>query len=69
MEALSPRSEFNADRSVIKKLVLQSDKVVKKRIFRVRESEKPLIIVRLDVAESIMRRDLVGVSLKKVAVE
>lgn len=69
VEALSPRSEFNADRSVIKKLVLQGEKVVKKRIFRVRESEKPLIMVRLDVAESIMRRDLVGVSLKKVAVE
>ncbi|WP_110934041.1 imm11 family protein [Paenibacillus bouchesdurhonensis] len=69
VEALSSSSEFNADRSVIKKLVLQGEKVAKKRIFRVQESEQPLIIVRLDVAESILRRDMIGVSLKKVLVE
>ncbi|WP_019535822.1 imm11 family protein [Paenibacillus ginsengihumi] len=69
VEALSPSAEFNLDRSVIRKLVLQEDKIKGKRIFRVKESEKPLIVVRLDVAESMLRRDLVGVGLKRVPVE
>ncbi|MCA1295681.1 hypothetical protein LBW89_21980 [Paenibacillus sp. alder61] len=69
IEALSPRSEFTVDRSVIKRLVLQEDKLQGKRIFRVAESVKPLIVVRLEVAESILRRDLVGISLKRVEVD
>ncbi|MMZ58592.1 hypothetical protein D1872_205790 [compost metagenome] len=69
IDALSPNSEFNLDHSVIKKLVLQRDRIGSRRIFRVKESEKPLIIIRLDVAESILRRDLVGIRLKRVLVE
>lgn len=69
LEALSDQSEFNLDRSVIKKLILQGNKLNGRRIFRVQESEKPLIIVRLDVAESILRRDLAGIQLKRVTIE
>ncbi|MNM87696.1 hypothetical protein D3C81_998850 [compost metagenome] len=54
---------------MIKKLVLQRDKIGPRRIFRVKESERPLIIIRLDVAESILRRDLVGIRLKRVLME
>ncbi|GIO31564.1 MULTISPECIES: imm11 family protein [Paenibacillus] len=69
VEALSPNSEFNLDRSVIKKVILQKEKVAGKRIFRVQESEQPLIVVRLDVAESLLRRDLTGIRLKRAAME
>ncbi|WP_179232825.1 hypothetical protein [Paenibacillus rigui] len=69
VEALGPSSERVGDGSVIKKLVLHKDKMKGKRIARVRESAKPLIVVRLDVAESILRRDFEGIRLERVAME
>lgn len=69
VEAVSPRSEFNLDKSVIKRLVLLEEKLRGKKIVRLKESEKPLIVVRLDVAESILRRDLTGIRLERVPVE
>jgi len=69
VEALSPNTEFNLDGSVIRHLVLNEEKIRGKRIFRVKESETPLIIIRLDIAESILRRDLIGVSLRRVPTE
>lgn len=69
IEVLSPHSQFNLDHSRITQLVLDADKVAGRKVFRVKESEIPLVIVSLDVAESIMRRDFIGVSLTPVAVE
>ncbi|MNJ34700.1 hypothetical protein D3C77_294210 [compost metagenome] len=69
VEVLSSVSQFNLDRSRITKLVLDADKVKGRKVFRVKESEVPLVIVSLDVAESIMRRDFIGVSLTPVQVE
>lgn len=69
VEAVSVRSEFHRDRSQIKKLVLKKENIHGKKIFRIKESEKPLIVVRLDVAESILRRDLTGIRLQRVPVE
>lgn len=69
VEALSPRSERVGDGSVIRKLVLNGELLSGKRIVRIKESGKPLIVVRLDVAESILRRDFAGVRLERVQVE
>lgn len=69
VEALSPKTERAGDGSVIRKLVLQSDQLQGKRIVQIKESAKPLIVVRLDVAESILRRDFTGVRLERVLVE
>lgn len=69
VDALGPSSEFNLNRSVIKKLVLQADKIQGKKVFSIQESEKPLVIVRLDVAESILRRDFTGIRLIRVPLE
>ncbi|MEC0226301.1 hypothetical protein [Paenibacillus alba] len=69
VSALSPNSERAGDGRVIRKLVLQGDQLTGKRIFKIKESEKPLIVVRLDVAESILRRDFEGVQLVRVQVE
>lgn len=66
VEALSEESEFNLDKSVIKKLVLDAEKIKGKKIFKIKESDKTLIVVRLDVAESILRRDFEGICLERV---
>ncbi|MBC2580546.1 imm11 family protein [Clostridium sp. DJ247] len=69
VEALSPNCEFNLDKSVIKKLVLDGEKIKGKKIFKIKESEKPMIVVRLDAAESILRRGFEGIRLEKIQVE
>ncbi|MFS0556145.1 hypothetical protein [Brevibacillus sp. 179-C9.3 HS] len=69
VEAVSAHSEFHRDNSQIKKLVLKEESMRGKKIARIKESVKPLIIVRLDVAESILRRDMTGIRLERVPVE
>ncbi|NEW09790.1 hypothetical protein GK047_28120 [Paenibacillus sp. SYP-B3998] len=69
IDALSLSSEWNTNRSVLKKSILQADKIKGNKIFRIKESEKPLIVVRLDVAESMIRRNLAGIRLVRIPVE
>jgi hypothetical protein len=69
VEALSESCEFNRDRSVIKKLVLKGEKIKDKKIFSISGTEKTTVIVRLDVAESVLRRDFTGIELKPVEVK
>ncbi|SFA80060.1 imm11 family protein [Clostridium frigidicarnis] len=68
LDALSEESEFNMDRSVIKKIVLDSKKIKGKKIFKIKNEFKTLIVVRLDVAESILRRGFTGIKLEKLCV-
>ncbi|GAB1532525.1 MULTISPECIES: hypothetical protein [Brevibacillus] len=69
VEVVSAHSEFHRGNSQIKNLVLKEENMHGKKILRIKESEKPLIVVRLDVAESILRRDLTGIRLERVPVE
>ncbi|WP_252250536.1 DUF1629 domain-containing protein [Clostridium sp. ZBS13] len=69
IEALDEKSEFNLNRTIVKKIVLNKKKIEGKKIFRIKESEKTLVVVRLDVAESLLRRKLRGISLEKLEVE
>ncbi|MCP3774427.1 hypothetical protein NLX71_14095 [Paenibacillus sp. MZ04-78.2] len=66
---LSLSSEWSPDRSIVKKPILWEEKLKGKKIVRVQESDSPLVAVRLDVAESILRRDFAGVRLEKANVE
>lgn len=66
---LSPSSEWSPDRRFVKKPVLAEEKLKGKKIVRVQESDSPLVAVRLDVAESILRRNFTGVRLEKAIVE
>lgn len=68
VEVLSSKSEFNLNKSVIKKLVLDGEKIKNNRIFKIKESEETMIVVRLDAAESILRRDFAGVKLERIEV-
>lgn len=69
VEALGPSSEFNLDKSVITKLVLDQEKIKGKRIFKIKEGTATQVVIRLDVAESLLRRGFSGLCLEKVAVE
>ncbi|MCY6355717.1 hypothetical protein [Clostridium sp. ZS2-4] len=69
IEALSDKAELNLNKTVVKKIILDKEKIKGKKIFKIKESSKPLIVVRLDVAESLLRRDFKGIKLERVQVE
>ncbi|MCB2306829.1 hypothetical protein LGL08_12345 [Clostridium estertheticum] len=69
IEALSDKSELSLDKRIIKNIILSKEKIKGKKIFRIKESTKPLIVVRLDVAESLLRRDFKGIKLERLQVE
>lgn len=69
LEVLSDDAELNLNKTVVKKLILNREKIEEKKIFKVKESAKPLIVVRLDVAESLLRRDFRGMKLERVEVK
>lgn len=69
IECVAPTSEFNRDTSHIKKLVLFENKISHLPIFRVGGIKAEATIVRLDVAESLIRREFQGLKFEKVEVE
>ena len=69
LDALSDKAELNLNKTVVKKLILNKEKINGKKIFKIRESSKPLIVVRLDVAESLLRRNFKGMKLERIEVE
>ncbi len=58
-------SKFN----VVKKIVLDKEKIKNHKIFRIKESDKTLVVVRLDVAESLLRREFEGIYLERLDVK
>lgn len=68
IDALSDAAELNLNKTVVKKLILNKEKIQGKKIFKIKESSKPMIIVRLDVAESILRRNFKGIKLERVEI-
>lgn len=69
VEALSGKSEFNLNKTLVKKIVLDKEKIKNKKIFKIKESDKTLVVVRLDAAESLLRRNFKGISLEKLEIE
>lgn len=69
VKALSDKSETGFNKTIYKKIVLDKEKIKGKKIFKIKESSETLIVVRLDVAESILRRKPRGVSLKRLEIE
>lgn len=66
IEALSEAAEMNLNKTVVKKIILNEEKIKNKKVFKLKESSKAMIIIRLDVAESILRRDFDGIKLEKL---
>lgn len=65
IECLHESAEFYQDKSV-KKLVLDKDKIGDRRVFRVKGISPAYVIVSLDIAESVLRRNCFGVKFTKV---
>jgi hypothetical protein len=65
---LAPQSELTIDKSFLKKIVLQEVAIPDLSIFRIAGVATPYIIVRLDLAESILRREFQGIKLTRLEV-
>jgi hypothetical protein len=65
IECLHDSTELYPDGSV-KKLVLDRSKIGDRRVFRVKGISAPYIIVSLDIAESVLRRNCFGVKFSHV---
>ena len=68
IECLSGKSEFNLNKSIIKKIILDETAIKDEAIFRVAGFDKSYIIGRLDFVESILRRELRGIKLCELEV-
>ncbi|MBW6410332.1 hypothetical protein [Clostridium weizhouense] len=69
VECLSEKAELNLNKTVVKKIILDKEKIKGKKIFKIKESEKTLVVIRLDVAESLLRREFKGMCLKRLEID
>lgn len=65
LECLGDGTEFYPD-STLKKLVLNRSLIGEHSVFRIHGIREKQIIIRFDVAESILRRPVVGIKLERV---
>lgn len=65
-DCLSKKSVFNNNRSKIKQVVIDRDRIPDIHIFRVAGFDDPYVIMRLDLVESLFRRGLKGVRITEV---
>lgn len=63
LNCLSPASVLNMDKSVIKKAVLDYETVKNLTIFKIGDVKNSYIVVRMDAAESILKRTPRGAAL------
>jgi len=69
IDCLSEKSELNLNKTVVKKIILDKEKIKGKKIFKIKESVKNLIVIRLDVAESLLRREFKGICLERLELD
>ena len=67
-KCLSSETEFKKD-GMIKRIVIDEKKVLESIVFLIDYIKENFIIVNLDVAESILRRGLIGIKFKKIETE
>jgi hypothetical protein len=68
IDCLSEQSEFHKD-GTLKRLVIDESKAAPYKIFKIEGIMEEYILISLDVAESLLRRDFTGIRLKKVEKE
>lgn len=66
LECLHDKSMFNLDRSELKKIVLKKNAIGEHSIFRIANIQKQYIIGNLDIVESILRRNCIGLQLTEL---
>lgn len=65
-DCLSEKSELNLDKSVIRRAVIEPEETQDKSFFRIGGVKNAYYVMRLDLAESLLRRDVKGLGLKLV---
>lgn len=65
IDSLSTETTFYAPQD-LKTLVLDEKKIRDKPVFKIKGIIEEYLVIRLDVAESLLRRDLYGIELKPV---
>lgn len=68
IECFTSDSNFNLDKSVIYHAKIKENKVREKKLFRAGGVKCRCIIVRLDLAESMLRRKLMGIGLRETTI-
>ena len=66
INCLSEESEIIGN--IIKRCVIKKDMIKDEKIFRIGDVNKRYIVVRLDLVESILRRETRGIKLEKIEV-
>lgn len=69
IECLDEKSEFNLDKSILKKGVIDYERTEDKAIFRLSGFEHYYMVGRLDLVESILKRNVKGIGLKELEVK
>jgi len=67
VDCMTEDSEFNADRSIIKKGILDYDIVKDRTIFAIGGMKNRYIVGNLELVESLIKRGAVGIGLRELA--
>ncbi|MGC5327306.1 serine protease [Brevibacillus sp. SYSU BS000544] len=68
VNCLSERTEFHKDGS-LKRLLIEEEKAARHRILQIDGIREPIVLVNLELAESLLRREFTGIRLTKVEKE
>ena len=70
IDCLSEESEYvNESRAAFSKLVIKKAPIRDKSLFQIKNKTQRVIIVRLDLAESLLARDCKGFTLAEAVIE
>ncbi|HEX3075530.1 MAG TPA: hypothetical protein VHQ24_01540 [Lachnospiraceae bacterium] len=69
IDCLSEKSEFSRMHSELARIVLDREKIQDKAIFTIAGVDRRYVIARLDVIESMIRRDATGYRITELEVE
>ncbi len=68
IDCLSAESEFNLDRSVIKKIVIDNNKLEDAPLFYIGNVKSRYVIARMDFIESVLKKNVKGINLTEIEV-
>lgn len=69
VDCLSDKSEFNLLHNELTKIIINKEKVQDKSIFTISGVEKRYVITRIDVVESMIRRNATGFTITEIETE
>ena len=67
IDCLAEGTEFNRDRSVINRAVIDPEMTMGKAFFKLAGVKNTYVVVRLDFVESLLRRRAVGLKLEEIS--